>query len=139
MLFPSGEWAQAWVDTCNADEQFIVSGEGWCGAVACVVRADEQWQLETQHLRLDGQDGHWNDYAIGPDAGLTLDTLFVLTAGYSTWKALIRQELNPIRAMVQGRVRVSGQLSAVLRWSRQIVIMTQLAGRVDTTFPDELR
>jgi len=39
--------------------------------------------------------------------------------------------------VVQGRLRLRGQLSSFLRWAHAMVIMTELAGRLDTTFADE--
>jgi cytochrome c oxidase subunit IV len=56
-----------------------------------------------------------------------------------TWKSVICQQLHPVRGIVQGRLRLHGQLSGFLRWSRALVIMTELAGRLDTVFVDEQR
>lgn len=139
MLFPSPEWTAAWVEACNADVHFRDASVGWDGAAGCVIAADESLHIPTQYLRLEGRDGTWTSHELGEDPQLVTGTKFVLSADYLAWKSVIRQELHPIRAMVMGRVRVKGQLSAVLRWSRPLVLMTQIAGRLHTTFTDEQR
>jgi hypothetical protein len=65
------------------------------------------------------------------------DAVFTIRGPYPAWKSVIRQELHPLRGIVQGRLRLRGQLSAFLRWSHATLIMTELAGRLDTVFVDE--
>ena len=134
MLFPSEVWVSAWIALCNADAEFQEAGVGWNGSAGCVIRPAGQPGTDSLYLRLTGRDGQWTDHTLEPNPEVVDGSLFVLSADYVTWRAVIEQKLNPIRAMVQGRVRVSGQLSSVLRWHRSLLIMTQLAGRLETDF-----
>jgi putative sterol carrier protein len=130
----------AWVELANSDEAFIAAGAGWDGVAGGVIEANEAAGVRANlYLRLAGRDGHWDEHILATDAGLVDDAIFTIRGPYVTWKSVIRQQLHPVRGIVQGRLRLRGQLSSFLRWSRALVIMTELAGRIDTVFVDEQR
>jgi putative sterol carrier protein len=138
LTFPSPEWVAAWVELANSDHAFRSAGTGWDGVVCCVIEADHAAGVdEDLYLRLVGQDGYWNEYILAADAGLSAAATFAIRGPYATWKSVVCQQLHPVKGIVQGRLRFHGQLSAFLRWSRAVLIMTQLAGRLDTVFIDE--
>jgi putative sterol carrier protein len=89
-------------------------------------------------FRLEGADGQWSSFKIGADPGVAAGVLFTVQAPYATWKAVVRQQVHPLRGMIQGQLRVTGQLSSVLRWSKAFVVVTRVAGELDTTFEDEV-
>jgi putative sterol carrier protein len=138
LIFPSPEWVAAWVELANSDQAFRSAGAGWDGVVGCVIEADEAVGVgDDLYLRLVGRDGYWHQNTLAADAGLVDDAVFTISGPYSTWKSVIRQQLHPLKGIVQGRLRLHGQLSTFLRWSRATLIMTELAGRLDTAFVDE--
>jgi putative sterol carrier protein len=57
-----------------------------------------------------------------------------LTADYGVWQLVIRQELNPLRGILLGRIVVHGHLPDLLRYREAVLTMCELAGRLDTTF-----
>lgn len=140
LIFPSPEWVAAWVELANSDQAFRSAGVGWDGVVGGVIEADEVAGVgENLYLRLVGRDGCWHQNTLAADAGLVDDAVFTISGPYSAWKSVIRQQLHPLRGIVQGRLRLRGQLSSFLRWGRATLIMTELAGRLDTVFVDEQR
>ena len=137
-LFPSEEWVEAWVALANASTEFEASGAGWEGAVGIVIEADPRSGVpETLYVRLDGRNGKWLAHALGTSSGILGTTKFVLRAPYLRWKDLVRQDLHPIKGLLQGRIRIQGHLPVILRWIASIVILARLAGEVDTEFVDE--
>jgi putative sterol carrier protein len=140
LIFPSSEWVAAWVELANSDHAFRSAGAGWDGVIGGVIEADEAAGVDADlYLRLAGRDGCWYDHTLAADAGLVDDAVFTIRGPYLAWKSVICQQLHPVRGTVQGRLRLRGQLSSFLRWSRAMVIMTELAGRLDTVFVDEQR
>jgi putative sterol carrier protein len=140
LIFPSPEWVAAWVELANSDEAFRSAGAGWDGVVGGMIAADEAAGVgDNLYLRLVGRDGYWHESTLAADAGLVDDAVFTIFGSYSVWKLVIRQQLHPLRGIVQGRLRLRGQLSSFMRWSRAVLIMTELAGRLDTAFADEQR
>jgi putative sterol carrier protein len=140
LIFPSSEWVTAWVELANSDQAFRSAGAGWDGVVGGVIEADQVACIgDDLYLRLVGRDGCWHEHILAADAGLVDDAVFTIRGPYLTWKSVICRQLHPVTGLVQGRLRLRGQLSSFLRWSRAIVIMTELAGRLDTAFVDEQR
>lgn len=140
LLFPSPQWVDAWVELANADQAFRAAGAGWDGVVGGVIGADAAAGVgDDLYLRLTGRDGRWYEHTLAADDQLVVGTVFTIRAPYKAWKSVIRQELSPLTGVVQGRLRLRGQLSTFLRWAHALVIMTKLAGRLDTTFVDEQR
>jgi putative sterol carrier protein len=137
-IFPSEEWLDAWVARANESEEFVASGAGWDGSVGAVIEADGPGVVpETLYVRLDGFHGRWLGQAMGTDAALVDGTLFVLRAPYAQWKRVIRQELHPIKGLLTGRIRITGHLPEILKWTKSIMILAELAAGVDTEFGDE--
>jgi putative sterol carrier protein len=140
VIFPSPEWVASWVELANSDEAFRSASAGWDGVICVVIEADGAADIKDDlYLRLAGRDGHWHENTLAADAGLLDGSVFTIRGPYSTWKSVICQQLHPITGIVQGRLRLHGQLSSFTRWSRATLIMTQLAGRIDTAFVDEQR
>ena len=50
---------------------------------------------------------------------------------------MIRGDLEPIKGLVQGKLRVRGDLPKILRYVKGTQELAYIAGQVDTTFPDE--
>ena len=140
LVFPSPEWMAAWVELANSDKAFRSAGIGWDGVAGGVIEAYSPAGVNADlYLRLVGRDGCWHEHALAADAGLVDDAVFTIRGPYLAWKSVIRQQLHPVRGLVQGRLRLRGQLSSFVRWSRALVIMAELAGRLDTVFADEER
>jgi putative sterol carrier protein len=117
LLFPSSEWVSAWVKLANSDEAFRSAGAGFDGAIGGVVVADEATGIGSDlYLRLVGHDGYWNENILAGDPDLVDDTIFTIRGPYSAWKSVIRQQLHPLKGIMQGQLRLRGQLSSFLRW-----------------------
>ncbi|WP_344808190.1 hypothetical protein [Microlunatus ginsengisoli] len=139
MTFPSDEWLARWVELANDDPEFRRAGMGWSGSVGCVVKQREDGPRRTVHWLLTGNDGQWTDYRSSFEAQITDPARFVLTAPRAEWCKILRQEIGPFAAIAAGHVRISGQLSSVLRWAQALVEMARLAGLVDTDFDRQPR
>jgi putative sterol carrier protein len=130
---------EAWVALANGNAEFNASGAGWEGAVGIVIDADPSSGVpEAVYIRLEGLDGKWRGHALGADPALLGGTAFVLRAPYLRWKELVRQDLRPVKALLQGRIRIEGHLPVILRWIASIGVLARLAGDIDTEFVDEV-
>jgi putative sterol carrier protein len=137
-VFPSEEWVQAWVALANRSPEFEASGRWWEGAVGLVIEADAKAGVaDSLYVRLDGRHGKWLGSEFGRNKALVEGAVFVLRAPYRRWKDVINQELHPIKALLQGKLRVEGHLPVILKWTKTMAILAELAGRIDTEFVDE--
>ena len=62
---------------------------------------------------------------------------YILRAPYRRWKEIVTGELDPVRAMIQGKLRVQGDLPTIVRYVDAANVLVQLTGEIDTYFPDE--
>jgi putative sterol carrier protein len=137
-MFPSDQWVGAWVGLANESPEFEESGAGWDGAIGAVIEADPAGGLpETLYLRLDGREGKWLGYELGTDPASIEGAVVTLRAPYRRWRQLVAQELDPVKAVLQGKLRVRGSATAILRRIDSFAIVVRLAGEVETTFIDD--
>ena len=61
----------------------------------------------------------------------------MLSAPYTRWKDILLGELDPIKGMMQGKLKVRGDLPTIVRYVRAANELVRLTGEVDTVFPDE--
>lgn len=133
-VFPSVTWLGVWVRLANEDAAFMAASVGFDGAIGLVLLPANHANARATYMRLTGLSGRWHDARMGNDPGLVENCEFVLSATFPVWRSLIEQELNPLRGLVQGRLRLSGQLSTMLRWSEALLAMTRLAGEIGTQY-----
>lgn len=139
-VFPSEEWVQAWVALANRSSAFEASGKGREGAVALVIEPDREAGVPRAiYVRLDGRNGKLVGYEFGTQRAAAEGVIFALRAPYSRWKEIVKQELNPVKGLVQGKIGVDGHVPIVLTWTKSILVLAELAGRIQTEFVDESR
>jgi putative sterol carrier protein len=61
----------------------------------------------------------------------------VIRAPYSRWKDVVLGDLEPIKALMQGKLGVRGDLPKILRYVKATQELAHLTSQVETTFPDE--
>jgi hypothetical protein len=61
----------------------------------------------------------------------------MLSAPFSVWKELIRQQLPPVTGILMGRVALRGHLPDVLVYRASITTLWLLVGQLHTEFADE--
>ena len=65
-----------------------------------------------------------------------LEPAYVFRAPYRTWKGLLRGD-DPLQAALSGRVRVTGDMSQLVRRSKYRFLIQAVLMGVATEFPDE--
>lgn len=117
--FPSAEWTQAFADAVNNNEVYRTHGKAWTfGAVAMVISKDEAVGIpDDTGMILDVHEGQCRgaEYVFGMDA--VMDSPFVIVAPYERWKKVIDGDLDPIKAMMEGKLKMTkGHLPTMLRF-----------------------
>ena len=139
-LFPSDEWAAAYKEAINANPRYKEAGkDSTHGAVAMVVKADPS-------IGIDRDMGLWLDIDRGVCMGCRLVSMqeaekapFVILADYARWKMVIKKELDPIKGMMQNKLKLTkGHMPTMVKYvasQRELVETTAL---VPTKFRDEV-
>ena len=138
-VFPSPEWATGYKDAINANAAYKLAGKDWThGVIALVIKADEQVGLkEDTGLWLDLHQGVCRDCHLVSHEEAK-QAAFVLFADYARWKQVIHAELEPIKGMMQGKLKLTkGQLPIIVKYVAAAKELVQSTCAVDTKFLDE--
>jgi len=136
--FPSEEWTAAYQKALNSSAEYKEAAKNWThGAIAFVVPKDPAIGLEEDTaFILDLHQGECRKAWIS-----TVDEAkqqpFCITGSYSQWKAVMRKELDPIKGMMQGKLKLKGNLPVIVRFVKASQVLVELTGTIDTRFLDE--
>ena len=135
--FPSDEWFQRFVEVINGSEEYREYTETWEGDVVIHVEAEPDKGVPTD---VYGLLDLWHGSCRGGglvDRARADQAEFVVRAPYSRWKDVILGDLEPVKGLVQGKLRVRGDLPKILRYTKGTQELALLTSEVETTFPDE--
>jgi putative sterol carrier protein len=136
--FPSKEWLDAYAERINGSSEYREAAATWEGDIAYVFEAepdkgvpDDVWSwLDLWHGECRGAR-----YGIHEDEGTK--ATFIIRAPYSRWKEVIKGELDPVKGMMQGKLKLSGDLPTIVRYVKAANELVNLAGSVPTEFVAE--
>ncbi len=137
--FPSNEWAQAYKTAINTNPAYKTAGKEWThGVVVMVVKADPALRIaEDTAMWLDVNGGECRDCKIVPAADAQAAP-FIIVADYARWKQVIKRELDPIKGMMQGKLKLTkGHMPTIVKYVHASKELVESTSRVDTKFRDE--
>jgi putative sterol carrier protein len=135
--FPREDWFDALADAINASQAYRTAAEDWEGDIAFLVEADPERGVPDD---VWGYLDLWHGACRAartttPEEGAA--AAYVISATYRRWKDVVLGDLDPVRAMMQGKLRVRGDLPTILRYVQAAHELVALCGEVPTRFPDE--
>jgi len=138
-LFPSAEWATAYQKALNENPAYKEAGKDWThGVVAMIVKAEPSIGIaEDIGMWLDVHQGQCREARL-VSAAEAQSAPFVIVAPYAQWKAVLKGEVDPTKAMMQNKLKLTkGHMPTIVKYvasSRELVRTTSL---VSTKFKDE--
>jgi len=135
--FPTDPWFQAFVAAINASDRYRQAAADWEGDVAFQIEAEPDKNVpETVWGWLDLWHGVCRSGGV-VDEEKAAASRYVISAPYSRWREVVEGDLDPIRGMMQGKLRVKGDLPTIIRYVNAANELVHLTGTVDTEYPDE--
>ncbi len=135
--FPTDEWFRAFVEVINDSKEYARYAATWEGDVLILIQAEPDKGVPRDvNVLLDLWHGGCRGGGV-VDASRAENAEFVVRAPFSRWKQIVLGDLEPITALMQGKLRVRGDLAKILRYVKATQELARLTRRVDTTFPDE--
>ena len=138
-IFPSDEWASAYKDALNASAAYKQAGKDWThGVVAMVVKADPSLGIpEDTAMWLDVHQGECRECKLMP-ASKAEAAAFIIVADYPRWKSVIKKELDPIKGMMQNKLKLTkGHMPTIVKYVNSSRELVETTSKVDTKFRDE--
>ncbi len=135
--FPSHEWFVEFRERINGSAEYREAAADWEGDIAFVIEAEPDERVPEDFWgRLDLWHGECREAgAVSPEEGER--ARYVIRAPYSRWREVLRGDLDPIKGMMQGKLKLRGDLSTIVRYVRAASELVNLTQAVPTTFPDE--
>ncbi len=129
-------WADAFRDAVNGDVSYRQAGLQWQSPLAFVLDDGAPVGLiGPVALGLTLDRGRCNTARImSPDA---CTAPFVFRADYGTWKEVMSGALDPVAAVMHGKVRLTGNMVALMMHSHAVTALVRCAQAVPTSFPDQ--
>jgi putative sterol carrier protein len=131
------EWMDAWKLKIAESKEYKEIAKDWEGSVSITVNADPTKNLpQTAYLFTDYWHGDVRDFYIC-DAAKAQTAKFIMTGDYARWKQVAKKELDATKALMQGKLKLKGDLTYVVRNVKTVNKVIDLLTEVDTIFPDE--
>jgi hypothetical protein len=136
MRFASREWIEAIVAALNAHPDLPAAIAGLGDDAALVIERDgPAWPRDVAAWARQ-ERGRVTTWKLLPDADdlLELEPAYVVRAPYRIWRALLAGG-DPVQAALSGRVRVAGDLEALVRRSNYRYVVDAALAAVRTELP----
>jgi putative sterol carrier protein len=138
LTFPSVEWMEEYKKQINVSEGYKKAAATWtAGAVALVISARPE-------IGINEDFGMWLDLHQGVCREAKKVTLeeaqkapFCITSDYARWKQVIKKELEPVKGMMQGKLKLKGDLPTIVRYVKAAQELVECTTRIETKFLDE--
>ncbi|MGO9412447.1 MAG: SCP2 sterol-binding domain-containing protein [Spirochaetia bacterium] len=135
--FFTEEWISAYKAAINGNPAYKTAAADWIyGVVALVCKA--------QPPAFPGDVGIWLDLDRGVcreaksvSVAEAMKAPFCITGDYGRWKQVLRKELEPIKGMMQGKLKLKGDLPTIVRAVQAAQELVNSAAKLDTKFLDE--
>ena len=138
--FPSPEWVAAYKDAINANAEYKKAGKDWThGVVAMVVKAEPTLGIdEDQAMWLDVHQGECRVCKLVPAKEAEEKAPFVVVASYAQWKQVIKKEIDPTKALMQGKLKLTkGHMPTMVKYVNASKQLVESTTRVPTKFRGE--
>jgi len=135
--FASQAWFDALATEINASEHYRSVAADWEGDIAFRIGAEPDRGVPHD---LYGYLDLWHGACRASrviTAAEADDAAYAIDAPYSRWKDVVLGDLDPIKGMMQGKLRVRGDLPTIVRYVKASNVLVDLTTEVDTQFIDE--
>ncbi|MDI6873950.1 SCP2 sterol-binding domain-containing protein [Candidatus Solincola sp.] len=132
------EWVAQYEELVKNDQAYKEAAKDWEGSVVIKILAKPEIGLESDlYLFMDLWHGDCRSMRIvPPEVGEAGD--YVITGEYDRWKSVIAGELDPVKGMMQGKLKLKGDLPTIVRAVKAASRLVELSASTQPRFPDEL-
>ncbi|MGB6500913.1 MAG: SCP2 sterol-binding domain-containing protein [Thermoplasmata archaeon] len=127
MRFPSAEWADAFRAALNENPEYRDAAAAWEGEILFRVSTGTGGAAPGIHLAL--AHGACSAATFHPDSS-SVASEFVYEGSAENWGRLLRGELDPVKAILDGTFRMRGNLLKASRFTRAAKALVETAASV---------
>ncbi|MEM2943887.1 MAG: SCP2 sterol-binding domain-containing protein [Methanomassiliicoccales archaeon] len=130
LRFPSVEWFNRYAEEINKNKEYEASATRWEGDFLYVILPDEEFDREEVYY-LDLYHGKCRAcYRV--ENREVMKTQYMMLAKYGVWMKIGSGELDPVKAILTGKLKVKGNLAQIMRYKTAATELAKTASRVPT-------
>jgi putative sterol carrier protein len=131
-------WIATYEKLIQSDAEYKKLAQGWEGSVVIHITAEPAVGLDDDmYLLIDLWHGDCRSVRLVPtQVGENGD--FVLTAMYDRWKQVMTRELDVVKGLMQGKIKLKGHLPTIVRYNKAATRLVDLVATIQTIFLDEM-
>ncbi|MFN8413679.1 MAG: SCP2 sterol-binding domain-containing protein [Anaerolineales bacterium] len=130
-LFPSEEWLTELEQKLNSDVKYNETANQWEGDLLLVVTPTGNL-TQPVSLYLDLWHGTCRKTEYNPAPTAFPIPAFTLTASYENITAVLEGQLNPVTAMMSGKLNIKGNMGYILRNVPSVLEFVRCAHEITT-------
>lgn len=135
--FPSEEWIVEFGKAINTSEDYKKAAATWEGVVVLIFNAEPDIGLAEDFAA-------WADLWHGDCREIKRVTVeeaekapYVIRGSYASWKQVVKGRLGPVKGMMQGKLKLKGNLPTIVKYVKASDELVKCAARVPSEFFDE--
>ncbi len=134
----SPEWVATFEKLVQEDDHYKQVAKTWEGTVVIHILAKPSAGLDKDlYMLMDLWHGDCRSVRLVPEeAGKNAD--YVLTGDLERWQSIMKKELDVVKGMMQGKVKLKGSLPTIVRFVKASIRLVELSAQVDTVFHTEM-
>jgi len=131
--FGTEEWVQAMCKEVNSSQAYKDAAKNWEGDMYFIVEP-EGGLKETLVTYFDLWHGECRGASAPADeSGKT--PAYRFWAPLSVWRNILEKKLDPVQAMMTGKLNLKGDMAQIMKMPRSAVELVECTMRIDTEFP----
>jgi len=164
MILPSKEWVENYAKAINESKEYEAAAKGWGIGYngdfvfqideAPVEKVDqmpegdkkkavkdffkEYLKGKTLYIFMALKDGKCTGARFVKEPS-EVEAGFALSAKYEVWKELLSGKSDPMKAIMQGKMKLAGDMMKVMKYTKGAILLGQLTAKVPVEFFDEVK
>ncbi len=137
-VFPTEEWVAEFKKQVDEKPDYKEGGKNWRdGVIVLIINAKPQVGIDADfNIYLDLYEGQCRQARVCGNEEVG-DQPFVIRGEYDRWKLVVLDQLEPVKAMMQGKLKLTGDLPTIVRNIDGAKALVKCATYVETVFIDE--
>jgi Putative sterol carrier protein len=138
LIFFSPEWIGMWEKLLQGDSKYKEVAKDWEGSVVLHLQAKPEFGVDRDiYVHMDLWHGDCRAIRVVPtEAGKKGN--FVISGTIERWVLVGKKQLDPVKGMMQGKLKLKGDLPTIVRAVKAALRLVETAGEVGGKFPGEL-
>lgn len=132
--FPTDEWVKALGNEVNKSEAYRSAAKDWEGDFYFIIEPEGALK-EKVVLYMDLWHGECRSaFAVADETEKTPE--FRLRAPLKVWRRVIEKNLDPIKGMMTGQLKLQGNMIKIMKATKAALELVNCCTRVPTEFPE---